>query len=128
MLVLDLANVYKQVRLPVVWTRATHYNFPGGFCERLCGYFEHQRRVQFDGSAAEPLQTITGILLWSEWSCLLLRIVLHNAESDVMKLYPPMQMKVFVYDIIISFVGQPFLLKRFCIRHERPIAMRTKEA
>ena len=25
-------------------------------------------------------------------------------------------------------VIQPFLLKRFCIRHERPIAMRTKEA
>ena len=32
--------------------------------------------------------------------------MLHNAESDVMKVYPPMQMKVFVYDITISFVGR----------------------
>ena len=32
----------------------------------LCGHFEHQRRLQFEGSAAEPLQTITAILLGSK--------------------------------------------------------------
>ena len=72
----------------------------------LCGHFEHQRRVQFEGSAAEPLQTITAILLGSIWSCLLLRIVLHNAQIEVMKVYPPMLMMVFVYDFTISLVGR----------------------
>ena len=28
----------------------------------LCGYFEHERPVQFEGCVAEPLQTITAIL------------------------------------------------------------------
>ena len=51
----------------------------------LCGYFEHQRRVPFEGSAAEPLQTITAILVGSKWSCLLLQIVLHCAQSEVLK-------------------------------------------
>ena len=40
-----------------------------------CGYFETQRRVQFEGCAAEPLRTITVILPGSKWSCLLLRNV-----------------------------------------------------
>ena len=33
---------------------------------------EHQRRVQFEGCAAEPLQTIPAILPGFKWSCLLL--------------------------------------------------------
>ena len=37
----------------------------------LCCYFEHQRRVQLEGCAAEPLRTITAILPGSKWSCLL---------------------------------------------------------
>ena len=72
----------------------------------LCGHFEHQRRVQFEGGAAESLQTITAILLWSKWSCVLLRTVLHDAQIEVMKVYPPLQMKVFVYDFTISLVGR----------------------
>ena len=49
------------------------------------GYFEHQRRVQFEGCAAEPLTTITAILPGSKWSCLLLRIVLQDALGEVTK-------------------------------------------
>ena len=58
----------------------------------LCGYFEHQRRVQFEGCAAEPLHSIRAILPGSKWSCLLLRIVLQGAYSDeLQKIYPPLK-------------------------------------
>ena len=56
----------------------------------LCGYFERQRRVQFEGCVAKPLQTITAILLRSKWSCLLLRIVLQDALGEATNLYPPL--------------------------------------
>ena len=62
----------------------------------LCWYFEHQRRVVFEGSMAEPLQTITTVFLGSEGSCLLFRIVLQDALSEVTKVYPPFQLKVFM--------------------------------
>ena len=40
----------------------------GRFLRVLCGFFEHQRRVQFEGCEAEPLTTITAILPGSKWS------------------------------------------------------------
>ena len=55
---------------------ATHFSFPKKILRVLCGYFEHQWRVQFEGCAAEPLTTITAILPGSKSSCVLLRIVL----------------------------------------------------
>ena len=64
--------------------------FPRRCC--LCGHLEHQKRVQFEGCVAEPLQTITAILFGSKWSCLLLRFVLQNA-------------KVFVDDLTASMDG-----------------------
>ena len=52
-LVLDLAKVFERVSLPVVWAWATHFSFPRKILLRvLCGYFEHQRRVQFEGCVA----------------------------------------------------------------------------
>ena len=65
----------------------------------MCGYFEHQRRVQFQGCVAEPLQTITAILPGSKWSCLLLRVVLQDASTEVTKFYPPLKMRAFVDDV-----------------------------
>ena len=53
---------------------ATHFSSPRKLLRVLCGNFEHQRRMQFEGCVAEPLRTITAILPGSEWSCLLLRI------------------------------------------------------
>ena len=41
---------------------AAHFSFPRKVLRVLCGYFEHQRRVQFEGCAGEPLTTITAIL------------------------------------------------------------------
>ena len=61
-LVLDLAKAFERVSLPVVWAWATHFSFPRKILRVLCGYFEHQRRVQFEGCVAEPLQTIAAIL------------------------------------------------------------------
>ena len=70
---------------------------------RSCGCcavnFEHQRRVQFEGCVAEPLQTISAILPGSKGSCLLLRIVLQDTFSEVTKIYLPLKLGVFVDDI-----------------------------
>ena len=75
-LVFDLAKAFKRVSLPAVWAWATYFSFTRKILRVLCGYFEHQRRVQFEGCAAEPLQTNTAILPGSKWSCLLwLRIL-----------------------------------------------------
>ena len=48
-LVLDLAKAFEGVSLPVVWAWATHISFPRKILRVLCDYFEHQRRVQFEG-------------------------------------------------------------------------------
>ena len=88
-LVLGLAKDFERVSLPEVMAWATNFSFPREILRVLCGYFEHQRRVQFEGRFAEPLQTITAILPGSKWSSLLLRIVLQDALSEVTKIYPP---------------------------------------
>ena len=82
-LVLDLAKAFERVSLLVVWAWATHFSFPRKMLRVLCGYFEHQRRVQFEGCAAGPLPTVTAILPGTKWSCLLPRIVLQDALSEV---------------------------------------------
>ena len=66
-LVLDLAKAFERVSLLVVWPGATHFCFTRKILRVLCGYFEHQRRVQFEGCAAEPLTTITAILPGSSY-------------------------------------------------------------
>ena len=86
-LVLDLAKAFERVSLLVVWAWAT---FPRKILRVLCGYFQHQRRVQFEGCAAEPLTTITAILPGSKRSC---------ALSEVARIYPPLELRVFVDDI-----------------------------
>ena len=82
-LALSLAKAFERVSVPVVWAWATHFSFPRKILRVLCGYFEHQRRVQFGGCVADPLTTIPAILPGSKWSCLLLRIVLQGALSEV---------------------------------------------
>ena len=84
--VLDLAKALERVSLPVAWAWATHFDFPRKILRVLCGYFEHQRQVQFEGCVAELLQTIMAILPGSKWSCLLFRIVLKDALSEVTKI------------------------------------------
>ena len=72
----------------------------------LCGSFEHQRRVQFEGRAAELLQSFTTILPGSKWSCWLLRVVLQELLSEVTQIYPLLELKVFVDDITAFLNGR----------------------
>ena len=65
----------------------------------FCGYLQHQRRVVFEGCVADPLQTIPAFLPGSKWSCLFLRVVLQDALSEVLKIYPPLKLRAFVDDI-----------------------------
>ena len=97
-LVLDLAKPFGRVSLPAVWACATHFSFQSKILRVLCRYFEHQRRVQVEGCAAEPLRTITTSLPRLKWSCLLLRIVLQDALSEVTNNYTPLKLRVFVDD------------------------------
>ena len=104
-LVLDLAKAFERVSLHV-WAWATHFRFPRKILRMLDGYFEYQRRVQFEGCVAEPLQTITAILPGSKCSCLRLRSVLQDAQSELTKINPPLKLMVFVDDIPASFKGR----------------------
>ena len=73
-MVLDLANAFERVSLP--WAEALkRVSVPVGLGRRisifsmkillvLCGYFEHQRRVHFEGSVAEAAPGHHGHLLW----------------------------------------------------------------
>ena len=98
-LVLDLAKAFESVSLPVVWAWATHFSFPRKISRVLCGFFEHQRRVQFEGCAAEPLRTLTAILPGSS-------IVLQDALSEGVKIYPPLKLRVFVDGITALLKGR----------------------
>ena len=95
-LVLDLATTFGRVSLLVLGL-----DFPRKILRVLCG-----RRVQFEGCAAEPLKTITAILPGSKWSCLLLRIVLQDALSEVTKFFPSLKLRVFVDDITALVKGR----------------------
>ena len=103
-LVQDLAKAFERVSLLLAWAWATPFSFPRKILRVLCGYFEHQRRVQFEGCAAEPLRTITAILPGSKWSCLLLRIVLQDALSEVTEIYSSLKLRVFLVDDITALV------------------------
>ena len=48
----------------LVWAWARHVHFPKNKTRMLCWYFEHQRRVQFGGCVAEPLQDHHGHSPW----------------------------------------------------------------
>ena len=55
--------------------------------------------MQFEGCAGQPLTTTTATLPRSKWSCLLFRVALQDALSEVTKNYPPLKLRVFVDDI-----------------------------
>ena len=63
-------------------------------------------RVHFEGCVAEPLQTRTAILPGSKWSCLLLRFVSQDAQSEVTLIFPPLKLRVFVGDIMTFMNGR----------------------
>ena len=101
---LDLAKAFERVSLPVVWD-AFQFSLEDFACaERV--FRARAERVHFEGCVAEPLQTRTAILPASKWSCLLLRVVLQDAQSEVTQIYPPLKLRVFVGDIMTSMNGR----------------------
>ena len=76
--VYDSDKASERVSVPLVWTCATHFSFSHVFA-MLCVSCERQRRVQFEGCVAEPLQTTTASLFGSKWSWLPLRVLLPDA-------------------------------------------------
>ena len=48
-LVLDVVKAFERVSLLVMWAWTVHCSFPRKILRVLCGYFVHQRRVQFEG-------------------------------------------------------------------------------
>ena len=89
-------NSICKVKLEVACRWAMHFDFPQTVLRTLYLSFEHQRRVQFEGCVAEPLQTTTAIFPGSKWSVLLLRTVMQEAMSEVLNVYPQLMMKVYV--------------------------------
>ena len=71
----------------------------------LGGYFEHQRRVQFEGCVARRCRPLRKFC-WVKLELLILRMVLQDALSEVVKRYPPMNMKVFADDITACLEGR----------------------
>ena len=69
-LVLDLVKAFERVSLPVFWL-GRRTSISRKILLVLCGYFEHQRRVQFEGCVTEPPPDH---LAGSKWSCLLLAL------------------------------------------------------
>ena len=102
-LVLDLAKAFERVSLREVWAWATHFSFPRKILRVLCGYFEHQRRVQLEGCGRAVTDHL-GHPARSKWSCS--RIVLQDALSEVVKIYPPLKLRVLVDDITALVKGR----------------------
>ena len=97
---------FEPVSLSVVCKLATHCNCTTRILRVLCGYFEHQRRVQVRGCVAEPLKTMRAIVIGSKWSCLLLRIALQNSRSAVVKVFHPMKLQAFVVEVPATLDGR----------------------
>ena len=56
--VVDLATPFERVSFLLVWAWATHFSFPRKILRVLCGYFEHQKRVQFKRDMAEMAKKV----------------------------------------------------------------------
>ena len=126
-MVLDLAKAFERVSLLAVSAWSAHCSFPGKMLRVHCAYFEHQRRVQFQGCVAEPLQTITAILPGSTWSWLLLRIVLQDALSEVTTIYPPLKLRVFVDDITAILIGRNKEVAELARKGDEEVERRSRE-
>ena len=86
-LVLDLANAFERVSLPVVWAWGNSLQLPK---EDLASAVRVLRAPE-----ACTVTIITAILPGSKWSCLLLRSVLQNALNDVTKKLPSAEVEGF---------------------------------
>ena len=96
-LVMDLAKAFERVSFLVVWAWATHFSFPEDFAGAL-RFFRAPEEGAVRRMCGRTVANHRGILPGSEWSCLILRILLQDALSEVLKIYPPLKLRVFVDD------------------------------
>ena len=89
--------MFGRVTFGVVWTWAMHFKIYPESGPKYC-ISENQRRLKFEPSAADQLQTITLTMEGSKWSLLILMIFMQDAMSEVLNMYPQLNMKVYVVD------------------------------
>ena len=53
-LVLELAQAFERVNLPVIWAWTTHFSFSRKILRVLGAHFQHQRSAQFEECVIEP--------------------------------------------------------------------------
>ena len=103
-LVLDMTKAFERVSLPVCGFGRRISIFPGRYCVFYVvtsNTTEGTVRKMCD----DPLQTITPILPGSKWTCLLFRIVLQDALSEVTRINKFRKLRVLVDDITTFMKG-----------------------
>ena len=80
----DLAKASEREQLSVVWNWAGHFGFPQRKLRVFCGYAVHAGCVRFGNR--------------SKWSVLLLRVVMHDAMTEVFSLNPEVRARMYLDD------------------------------
>ena len=91
-LVMDLAKAFERVSLLVAW--ATHFSIQRKILRVLCGYFEQDAQRSRSRPSRPSCQGPSGVVF-----------VLQGALSEVTKIYPPLKLRVFVYDSTAPLMG-----------------------
>eukprot|EP00973_Karenia_brevis_P096112 12430658-Karenia_brevis.AAC.1 len=104
--VMDLVKAFENVTLFMVWQWGIYWDMPPAILAVVCSYFSFARRVVVDGCFSEPLQTFTAIIAGSQWSVALLRMVIMWPMGQLLTLFPPLRLKVYVDDICATVSGK----------------------
>ena len=64
----------------------------------LCGYFAHQRKVVFEGSAAAPSAYVHSNIARSGFGVVLVRLVMQDAMRAVFDVWPEVRIPVYADD------------------------------
>ena len=83
--------------------RSTHFSIRSKIFRVLC-VFSSTRGV-YSSKDVRRSRSRPSRPSGAKWSCLLLRIVLQDALSEVIRIYPPLKLRVFVDDITAKGVA-----------------------
>ena len=86
--VLDQAEAFERVSLPVVCSWATHFNLLKKIMRVLCWVLRSSAACSVRRMSGAAAPDYHGHSSWVKVSCLLLRIVLWDALGEVTKFYP----------------------------------------
>ena len=82
------------------------FSFPRMFLRVLCGFFEHERRVQFEGCAAEPLLSLNGHSARIQVQLCVIENCVAGCAEGGHKNFPSFEVEVFVDDITALVKGR----------------------